>query len=375
VKQSKMLFGLAVCLFMLIGCDINDGTLEIDDEEIVIPPSNTVPSTSKSTLPAELQWLHQNAESNKEYIIELTGSGNIGAQDLAFPYASDVTIRLIGKERERIIQLTDNGRLFGIGSGVTLIIGNNVTLKGHARNNTAFISVYSRGTLIMESGAKISGNTNTQYNGTSGVYVNMDGSFFMKGGEISGMGGGSYAAVGGVCIGDGGYFKMENGKITDNSASVGGVGVNDGWFIMTGGEISGNTSSGHGGGVYMWNGIFDMEGGKIFGNKVGSNSNGGGVYVSNAVFTMKSGEIFGNTANSGGGVYVTNNASMSKTGGIIYGYVLGDNQRNTATAGITSNDKGHAVFVGSSPGKRRETTAGSGVNLDSGVSGAAGGWE
>ena len=38
-------------------------------------------------------------------------------------------------------------------------------------------------------------------------------------------------------------------------------------------------------------------------------------------------------------------------------------------------DRGHVVYVESAPVKRRNTTAGIGVSLDSGVSGAAGGWE
>jgi len=376
MKKNKILFGLVICLFGLIGCDVDDGELELDDD-VLNPPTdmNTVPSTSKSTLPEELRWLYQNVQSGGEYTIELTGSGNIGAQDLSFPDASDVTIRLVGKERERIVQLTDNGQLFRIGAGVTLIVGNNVALRGHRSNNTSFISVVGRGTLIMESGAKISGNTNKQYNGVSGIYVGMDGSFYMRGGEISGMGIGGY--FGGVYIADGGHFSMEGGKITGNSASVsGGVGVANGIFIMTGGEITGNTSS-YGGGVYMSNGIFEMEGGKISGNTANTTNydGGGGVYVSNATFTMKGGEIFGNTAISGGGVYVESNASITKTGGTIYGYVLSDSKRNTATAGITSNDKGHAVFVASSPSKRRETTAGNNINLDSKTAGAGGGWE
>jgi hypothetical protein len=42
---------------------------------------------------------------------------------------------------------------------------------------------------------------------------------------------------------------------------------------------------------------------------------------------------------------------------------------------IVQNNRGYAVYVGSIPVKRRESTAGPGVNLDSSKSGAAGGWE
>jgi hypothetical protein len=119
-----------------------------------------------------------------------------------------------------------------------------------------------------------------------------------------------------------------------------------------------------------------MEGGRISGNTVNSSSSGGGgVYVGNAVFTMNSGEISGNTAGSGGGVFVVSNGTFTKTSGTIYGYTMGDSKRNTATAGISGNDRGHAVFVNSSPNKRRETTAGDELVLDSKTTGALGGWE
>jgi hypothetical protein len=58
-------------------------------------------------------------------------------------------------------------------------------------------------------------------------------------------------------------------------------------------------------------------------------------------------------------------------GGTIYGY-NGGSKSNTATEGISSNDRGHAVYAFS---KRRETTAGPEVNLDSGIDGTEGGWE
>jgi len=332
------------------------------------------------TLAAKLRALLLNAVDGGDYTIELTGNANIGAQDISFPNADDVTVRLVSKETERVVQLVDNGRLFRIGSGVTFVVGNNVTLKGHSSNNTPLIYVNGRGTLIMESGSKIMGNTNSQYiydGSAGGIYVDMDGIFTMKGGEISGMKGSSSYMAGGVFIGDGGRFSMEGGKITKNNGYYsGGIRIDNGLFIMTGGEISGNTSSQNGGGVgVVGNGKFEMYDGVISGNTAGENYYGGGVYVSNAAFTMKGGENFGNTAAYGGGVFVESNASMSKTGGTIYGYVVGDKKRNTATKGITSNDKGHAVFVNSSPSKRRETIAGEDLDLDSKTAGATGGWE
>ncbi|MDR0473993.1 MAG: hypothetical protein LBH43_10035 [Treponema sp.] len=151
---------------------------------------------------------------------------------------------------------------------------------------------------------------------------------------------------------------------------------------MESGEISGNTASGNngnnnGGGVHVGNGgTFTMSGGGISGNSTSSANNGGGVYVgSGGTFTMSGGGISGNTSSRfGGGVYVNyssgNYGIFTKTGGgTVYGY----SDESSANRN-ESNNGGHAVYVYSGA-KRRETTAGPGVNLDSGVSGAAGGWE
>jgi len=101
------------------------------------------------------------------------------------------------------------------------------------------------------------------------------------------------------------------------------------------------------------NGTFIMSGGEISGNTVGLyfyNSGGGGVYVSGGTFT--------------------------KTGGTIYGYTSGDANSNTVNKsdGI-QDERGHAVYLNNSPPSYRDTTAGPTVNLDSKVAGAAGGWE
>jgi hypothetical protein len=107
-------------------------------------------------------------------------------------------------------------------------------------------------------------------------------------------------------------------------------------------------------------------------------SSGGGVYVRRAMFTMNGGTISGNNAyDSGGGVWVyaydINGGTFTKqSGGVIYGSNASNVLRNIATSG---NDYGHAVYVYSSPAKKRNTTAGIGVTLDSTKNGAAWGWE
>jgi hypothetical protein len=146
-------------------------------------------------------------------------------------------------------------------------------------------------------------------------------------------------------------------------------------FTMEGGAISGNTadSSQGGGGVYISGGMFTMESGEIRGNTA---TKGGGVSVDyGSAFTMSGGTISGNTASSGGGgVYFApyyNSASFIKSGGTIYGSSASGELKNTAKNGDSG---GHAAFCDDGS-RKRNTTAGTGVNLDSTKEGAEGGWE
>jgi TolB-like protein len=168
-----------------------------------------------------------------------------------------------------------------------------------------------------------------------------------------------------VEIAKGGTLRMETGATISNGASSGnggGVYVSGGTFTMSGGTISGNTASyggGGGGGVFVNSGTFTMSGGTISGN---TSSYGGGVYVNSGTFTMSGGTISGNTVSGGygGGVSVYSSGVFIKTSGTIDG-------TNSATNG------GSVAYVNDS--KKRNTTAGPGVTMDSRVAGSAGGWE
>jgi uncharacterized repeat protein (TIGR02543 family) len=382
-----------------------------------------------ATLAQKLDWLAANAQSDSVYPITVSADEGIGPRTLSYSGKTNVFIFLKGDTATRAVNLSANGTLFTIESGVTLTL-DDITLRGRS-NNANLVRVNSGGALTMNTGSRITGNIfSSNYGG--GVYVAADGTFIMNDGEISGntvsdygagvhvygtfiMNGGdilnntgSSSSGGGVYVNSGGTFTMTSGKISNNTASSGGgVNISNGTFNMEGGEISGNkaasggggvrvytgtfTMSGsavisgntasNGGGVYMeWDGAFNMEGGEIFGNTADW---GGGVNLgwanTNKTFTMSDGVIFGNTASlCGGGVYVSGNGSFTKSGGgTIYGYVDGDTDSNTVknSSDVVQNNQGHAVFVGSNPNKRRESTAGTTVNLNSSVAGYAGGWD
>ena len=121
----------------------------------------------------------------------------------------------------------------------------------------------------------------------------------------------------GVNLSENCNFIMYGGSITGNTTTggdnttwrSGGVWVQDNsTFTMYGGSITNNTTVWNGGGVYVGgSGKFYMHGGTISGNSASSNSgsSGGGVHISSgSTFTMTGGSITGNNAGTGGGVYV-----------------------------------------------------------------------
>jgi hypothetical protein len=347
---------------------------------------------SDLSLEGALARIASDAEAGGVYMITINADETIAPTTLSYS-VGNVSVILDGGDVERTVSLSSDGSLFTVENGVTLTLGNNVSLQGRSDNTTSLVQVNNGGTLVMDSGSKISGNSASSYGG--GVYS--DGTVTMNGGTISGNfssnGGGAYIASGSVFTQNGGTisdnsssgggggvyvyyygtFTQSGGEISDNSApnsGGGGVYVSYGTFTQSGGTISDNSSN-FGGGVVVSYGTFTQNGGTISDN---SSNSGGGVYVDDGTFTQSGGTINGNTASGsgyGGGVYVSSGTFTKQSGGTIYGSNASDSLKNTATGG----DYGHAVYVNSSPEKIRNNTAGLGVTLNSAVVGAAGGWE
>jgi hypothetical protein len=203
---------------------------------------------------------------------------------------------------------------------------------------------------------------------------------------------------GGIALSGNSTFEMLDGVIEDNSiddlstnlgswSSGGGVSLDDNsLFYLKGGKIRRNTcyaagtnewGSSVGGGVISVNSGVFMTGGVISGNSVAHNINPNfilwGQYMPGAL---------------GGGIYIANeNGYLIKTGGIIYGNeVTGNDEdgfplKNTAQSDAEGLGGGHACFVSQYDNApiaerlRRNSTAYATDNMDSSVSGSAGGWE
>jgi fibronectin type 3 domain-containing protein len=167
-------------------------------------------------LATKLAWLQSNAISNSFYYIELNADENIGSQSLSYSGKSGITITLNGGGTMRAVNLSSNGSLFTINSGVTLILDNNVTLRGRNNNTYSTVIIYSGGRLVMNTGAKITGNTSTT--SSYGGGVDNSGTFTMNGGEISdNISSGNSSYGGGVYNNTGGTFTMNGGEISGNT--------------------------------------------------------------------------------------------------------------------------------------------------------------
>ena len=70
-------------------------------------------------LVAQLAWLRTNAQNGGSYLVEIRGNETIAPSQSGFPFRSNLTITLRGYGGIRSVNLSANGSLFTVGSGVT----------------------------------------------------------------------------------------------------------------------------------------------------------------------------------------------------------------------------------------------------------------
>ena len=116
------------------------------------------------------------------------------------------------------------------------MLDNNITLMGRGpnavpateSNNNHLIRVNDSGTLVMNAGARVTGNTNSASSSGGGVHVASGGMLNMHGGEIAGNSAGS-SSGGGVHVANGGTFRISDGVIHGSDAAEGLRNVATGW--------------------------------------------------------------------------------------------------------------------------------------------------
>jgi hypothetical protein len=232
----------------------------------VTPPGETVLQ--------QLAWISRQGGSGAVYEIIVNENINIGPTTImSMGVNKTVILRSADSENIRIIQLEGHGHLFTLNT-ITLQL-QDIELKGHGENNAALILI-DRGRLVLNSGAKITGNTNNQHGHSAyggGIFVHSGFLEINDGAEISGNTVHTHSGIQPYARG-GGIFAHNNSTV-----------------LMRGGIIARNRvighssySSGHwagrgfGGAIYMRDSSFtkqaasDSGSGIIFGS-TGPNAN------------------------------------------------------------------------------------------------------
>ena len=205
---------------------------------------------------------------------------------------------------------------------------------GITGESSKYVFDVAGGTLNLYDEEGNTGKITRTYNGSylePLIYVGNNGTVTMTGGNISGNG------SSGVIINPNGLFTMTGGNISGNGSS--GVDIkSDGTFTMTGGRISDNKSTGV---VITGEGLFTMIGGEISDN-IAKSCSGVDVYI--GTFTMKGGKIINNTAtDSYADAVRVREGTLIMTGGEIsgntsYGKPSGINLQTTGCNVIISDE-------------------------------------
>jgi hypothetical protein len=263
----------------------------------------------------KLAYIRSNAGDGMVYDIVVNSNEYIGPQTIS-TMGRNITVNIHSASSDDIksIQLESQGNLFSIDTNITLIL-RDIVLKGISANNKALVFVGQGGKLIMNSGSKVTMNSNNYYNTEHG-----------------------------------GGIRVNNGVLELNDGS----------------EITLNIADSRGGGIAVENGgIVNMRGGTISENKaIRDYCGGGGISIrQNCIVTMTGGTISKNSASggysplNGGGIIIDNSSGRfdkraapgSSTSGIIYGGT-GDNA-NTA-------QNGQAIYRAFGTNKQRNSTLG-----------------
>jgi hypothetical protein len=206
------------------------------------------------------------------------------------------------------------------GGGVYILSGSTTLSGGQIISNTAGTS--GGGVFISSGSATLSGGqiiSNTATLNGGGVYVDQSSAVFTQTGVSTITQNHAGWHGGGVYIWEGQVF-LEGGEIINNTADGHGGGVNlvrpSSSMVQTGGNTIAHNTADDGGGIYVQFGSAMLSGGQILSNTA---TWGGGVYVDQGSATVTEGQILNNTANTnGGGIYI-NDGTVALTNTTVSG--------------------------------------------------------
>jgi hypothetical protein len=212
-------------------------------------------NTGTNNLAAAIAYINNASNPTGLYTMLLDNDITVGPQSLI---RSNVTLIMnsIGDTERNINLSTVPNVLITVGSpglnNVELVLGNNITLRGHSSpNNIELVRASAGGQITMQNGSRITGNTGTDTAGNRGDPVRVD-----RDDDISSLA----------------RLIMEDGAaITGNNNTVNNIGtqnanavfVGRGIFIMKGGDIAGNIGGNNT--VYLsGSGVIELSGNASF---------------------------------------------------------------------------------------------------------------
>jgi len=159
-----------------------------------------------------------NIGSSGEYLVTINENQTLVHWTLSVANAN-VTLIGAGGIREITHNGTGTQTMFTISNAdASLVLDNNITLKGNTVSMTGNLISVTNGTLIMQTGSKINGHNTS--NASGAVFINGDNnpSFIMNGGEISAniSSNAGTNANGGVTVESNSIMIMRGGEIFDN---------------------------------------------------------------------------------------------------------------------------------------------------------------
>jgi hypothetical protein len=278
------------------------------------------------TIDDAFEWIENNAYANKTYKI-LIGYDivhpSIRLTGQSVNNKTGVTIIIEGKDKERKIKISPpDYRLIELyRSNAIFILGNNITLIGE-ENCRHGVIIDGNNRFEMSTGSKITGfgigvilvNSNSRFIMNGGAISGNKGEEILIGASYS-----SYNDAAGVVILNNSYFEMNEGEISENTGGKYASGVyvqGNGKFLMKGGKIINNSNS-NAGGIYIEHipgttssERFIMSGGLIADN---TGSLAGGIYTESYI-TKTGGVITGYGNDLINGNKVIDNMNMPVTG-------------------------------------------------------------
>jgi len=248
----------------------------------IIPPG--------ATLVEKLAYIRNNAGDGVVYDIVVDNNEYIGPQSVS-TMGRNITLIIHSANSSDIksIQLESQGHLFSVDNNVTLKL-QNIVLKGISANNKALVLVAQGGKLILNTGSKITLNTNVSTVEGGGIYLNGGNLELNESCEISGNKN-TNDWGGGIYVDNQSTIFMRGGIITQNNG--GGISIiKNSTVNMTGGIISKNQASGRGAGIIIDYSSSNFtkrasegsnESGIIYGS-TGDNANTSAIGIGNAIY-------------------------------------------------------------------------------------------